>query len=129
MTHLVVRFSRQAGISKDEEGEIVFFQKGADTVMSSIVAANDWLDEETAKEVQEPEAVRAALRRQFALGDAAKGTLAPAVDLKGGRAERDDLRPRTGGRARRRRRTPQGCRRPRPHDDRRGHEARDSRHG
>lgn len=30
------------------ESEIWFYQKGADTVMTSIVAANDWLDEETA---------------------------------------------------------------------------------
>lgn len=28
------------------EGDIWFFQKGADTVMTSIVASNDWLDEE-----------------------------------------------------------------------------------
>lgn len=34
-------------------GEIWFFQKGADTVMSSIVAANDWLDEETANMARE----------------------------------------------------------------------------
>ncbi|TVY83685.1 putative phospholipid-transporting ATPase NEO1 [Lachnellula suecica] len=36
-----------------EAGEIWFFQKGADTVMSSIVAANDWLDEETANMARE----------------------------------------------------------------------------
>lgn len=29
-----------------DEGDIWFYQKGADTVMSSIVQANDWLDEE-----------------------------------------------------------------------------------
>lgn len=34
-------------------GAIWFFQKGADTVMSSIVAANDWLDEETANMARE----------------------------------------------------------------------------
>lgn len=33
--------------------ELWFFQKGADTVMSSIVAANDWLDEETANMARE----------------------------------------------------------------------------
>jgi phospholipid-translocating ATPase len=33
--------------------EIWFFQKGADTVMSSIVATNDWLDEETANMARE----------------------------------------------------------------------------
>ena len=44
---IVVRFVRDASTSHDVEGEIVFFQKGADTVMASIVASNDWLDEET----------------------------------------------------------------------------------
>lgn len=34
-------------------GDIWFYQKGADTVMSSIVAANDWLDEETANMARE----------------------------------------------------------------------------
>ncbi|KIW75756.1 hypothetical protein Z517_10499 [Fonsecaea pedrosoi CBS 271.37] len=33
--------------------ELWFFQKGADTVMSAIVAANDWLDEETANMARE----------------------------------------------------------------------------
>ncbi|KAI8622855.1 phospholipid-translocating P-type ATPase [Xylariaceae sp. FL1651] len=36
-----------------EAGEIWFYQKGADTVMGSIVAANDWLDEETANMARE----------------------------------------------------------------------------
>lgn len=44
---IIVRFIRDTSRSHDEDGEIVFFQKGADTVMTSIVAANDWLDEET----------------------------------------------------------------------------------
>jgi phospholipid-translocating ATPase len=34
-------------------GEIWFYQKGADTVMTSIVASNDWLDEETANMARE----------------------------------------------------------------------------
>ena len=34
-------------------GEIWFYQKGADTVMTSIVAANDWLNEETANMARE----------------------------------------------------------------------------
>jgi phospholipid-translocating ATPase len=34
-------------------GEIWFYQKGADTVMTKIVAANDWLDEETANMARE----------------------------------------------------------------------------
>ncbi|KIW71140.1 hypothetical protein, variant [Phialophora macrospora] len=33
--------------------ELWFFQKGADTVMTSIVCANDWLDEETANMARE----------------------------------------------------------------------------
>ncbi|KAF1937273.1 phospholipid-translocating P-type ATPase-like protein [Clathrospora elynae] len=37
----------------DDDGEIWFYQKGADTVMTSIVAANDWLDEETANMARE----------------------------------------------------------------------------
>lgn len=45
-------------ISSDVPGlstsdELWFFQKGADTVMASIVAANDWLDEETANMARE----------------------------------------------------------------------------
>ena len=39
--------------SIDQAGEIWFYQKGADTVMTSIVAANDWLDEETANMARE----------------------------------------------------------------------------
>ncbi|OAG11063.1 phospholipid-translocating P-type ATPase [Paraphaeosphaeria sporulosa] len=37
----------------NEDGETWFYQKGADTVMTSIVAANDWLDEETANMARE----------------------------------------------------------------------------
>ncbi|KAI1139069.1 phospholipid-translocating P-type ATPase [Hypoxylon sp. FL0543] len=36
-----------------DNGEIWFYQKGADTVMGSIVSANDWLDEETANMARE----------------------------------------------------------------------------
>lgn len=39
--------------STEEPGEIWFFQKGADSVMSTIVAANDWLEEETANMARE----------------------------------------------------------------------------
>lgn len=39
--------------ASDDAGEIWFYQKGADTVMSSIVAANDWLEEETANMARE----------------------------------------------------------------------------
>lgn len=51
---IIVRFQRSdTGSASDEEGEIVFFQKGADTVMSKIVASNDWLDEETGNMARE----------------------------------------------------------------------------
>ncbi|KAI9762833.1 MAG: putative aminophospholipid-translocase [Chaenotheca gracillima] len=39
--------------ASDPVDEIWFYQKGADTVMSTIVAANDWLDEETANMARE----------------------------------------------------------------------------
>ena len=39
--------TEEDGVSSDEDpGDIWFFQKGADTIMSAIVASNDWLDEE-----------------------------------------------------------------------------------
>lgn len=50
---IVVRFLRHADARNGGDGEIIFFQKGADTVMTSIVAANDWLDEETANMARE----------------------------------------------------------------------------
>ncbi|EMC96322.1 hypothetical protein BAUCODRAFT_33659 [Baudoinia panamericana UAMH 10762] len=49
---IIVRFFRDAD-GKSTDGETVFYQKGADTVMSSIVAANDWLDEETGNMARE----------------------------------------------------------------------------
>jgi phospholipid-translocating ATPase len=39
--------------SYGEETDCWFYQKGADTVMSSIVSSNDWLDEETANMARE----------------------------------------------------------------------------
>jgi phospholipid-translocating ATPase len=51
---IVVRFYQGSPSSpSDEGGEIWFYQKGADTVMTSIVASNDWLDEETANMARE----------------------------------------------------------------------------
>ncbi len=52
---LVAQFFNNDGQASpdNDTGEIWFFQKGADTVMSSIVAANDWLDEETANMARE----------------------------------------------------------------------------
>jgi phospholipid-translocating ATPase len=49
---IIVQFSNSS-TEKSSEGEIWFYQKGADTVMTSIVAANDWLDEETANMARE----------------------------------------------------------------------------
>ena len=52
---VVVQFFEKLhpGVPTLESGEIWFYQKGADTVMSTIVAANDWLDEETANMARE----------------------------------------------------------------------------
>lgn len=54
---VVVKFVQPRDINALDDTEqatsIWFFQKGADTVMSSIVAANDWLDEETANMARE----------------------------------------------------------------------------
>jgi len=51
---IIVQFQDGSGTTaKDGSGEIWFYQKGADTVMTSIVAANDWLDEETANMARE----------------------------------------------------------------------------
>ncbi|KAI1092358.1 phospholipid-translocating P-type ATPase [Rostrohypoxylon terebratum] len=52
---IIVRFQEQSKSSslRSDSGEIWFYQKGADTVMGSIVAANDWLDEETANMARE----------------------------------------------------------------------------
>jgi phospholipid-translocating ATPase len=52
---IIVQFyeNLQPGVPSLGSGEIWFYQKGADTVMGSIVAANDWLDEETANMARE----------------------------------------------------------------------------
>lgn len=52
---IIVQFyeSMQDGQQDPNSGEIWFYQKGADTVMSSIVVENDWLDEETANMARE----------------------------------------------------------------------------
>jgi len=52
---VVVQFYEhsQSRIPDLDNSEIWFYQKGADTVMGSIVAANDWLDEETANMARE----------------------------------------------------------------------------
>ncbi|CAI4213818.1 unnamed protein product [Parascedosporium putredinis] len=52
---IIVQFYEHASNKAPDlsTGEIWFYQKGADTVMGSIVAANDWLDEETANMARE----------------------------------------------------------------------------
>lgn len=50
---IIVQFAQDTNSPFDDPGEIWFYQKGADTVMTSIVAANDWLDEETANMARE----------------------------------------------------------------------------
>jgi len=53
---IIVQFmdgSEKPGVTNSDAGEIWFYQKGADTVMTSIVAANDWLDEETGNMARE----------------------------------------------------------------------------
>ncbi|EPS28583.1 hypothetical protein PDE_03529 [Penicillium oxalicum 114-2] len=53
---VIVQFDQNGHLFESDEEvepEIWFYQKGADTVMTSIVAANDWLDEETANMARE----------------------------------------------------------------------------
>ena len=50
---IIVQFYSKLHPTSGGDSEIWFYQKGADTVMSSIVAANDWLDEETANMARE----------------------------------------------------------------------------
>ncbi|KAK4138624.1 phospholipid-translocating P-type ATPase [Trichocladium antarcticum] len=52
---IIVQFYErlQPGVPAVGSGEMWFYQKGADTVMGAIVAANDWLDEETANMARE----------------------------------------------------------------------------
>ena len=52
---IIVHFHTDINVKNPDlsSGEIWFYQKGADTVMGSIVAANDWLDEETANMARE----------------------------------------------------------------------------
>ncbi|KAK0255797.1 putative aminophospholipid-translocase [Friedmanniomyces endolithicus] len=47
------RAAERHDAAAEDDGGIAFFQKGADTVMASIVAANDWLDEETGNMARE----------------------------------------------------------------------------
>lgn len=52
---IILRYARPGEKSDNDESSdpVWFFQKGADTVMSTIVAANDWLEEETSNMARE----------------------------------------------------------------------------
>ena len=50
---IILQFLQGTKPTAEDAGEIWFYQKGADTVMTSIVVANDWLDEATANMARE----------------------------------------------------------------------------
>ena len=66
---IIVQFEKgeEALETSKDDSEIWFYQKGADTVMSSIVAANDWLDEETANMAREGLRTLVVGRRRLSL--------------------------------------------------------------
>jgi len=68
---IIVQFYEklQAGVPSLGSGEIWFYQKGADTVMSPIVAANDWLDEETANMAREGLRTLVVGRKKLSAGE------------------------------------------------------------
>ena len=59
------------------------------TVAQALEILRRTLDEQTAREVEDPAAVRAAIRRHFAPDRDPKGKLASSIDLTGHRAEDD----------------------------------------
>jgi hypothetical protein len=63
---------------------------GNAVVAFALDALGKTLDEDAAKDVQDPQAVRAALRRHFASGTDNKATYVAAIDLRGGKALEDD---------------------------------------
>lgn len=66
---IVVQFltSLKQSSALDDSSEIWFYQKGADTVMAKIVAANDWVDEETANMAREGLRTLVVGRKQLSL--------------------------------------------------------------
>lgn len=50
---IVVRFASSMLDKGEETSDLWYYEKGADTVMASIVATNDWLDEETSNMARE----------------------------------------------------------------------------
>jgi hypothetical protein len=67
-----------------------FTLHGNAVVAYALDALRRTLDEEAARDIQDPAPVRAALRRHFATGPESKATLASATDLKGKVSEADD---------------------------------------
>ncbi|MEX2181634.1 MAG: hypothetical protein WD771_06295 [Gemmatimonadaceae bacterium] len=67
-----------------------FTVHGNAVVAFALDALRRTLDDEAANEVQDPAAVRAALRRHFATGAESKATFAAATDLKGNVSLDDD---------------------------------------
>jgi hypothetical protein len=67
-----------------------FTLHGNAVVAYALDALRKTLDEEAAREVQDAAAVRAALRRRFAIGSEGKTTFAAASDLEGGTTLDDD---------------------------------------
>lgn len=82
-------YSTAVGVS-GEPVAYPFTLHGNAVVAQALGVFRRTLDEETAKSVQDPEAVRAALVRQFSIDRGGKPVFAAAVDLKGASAERDD---------------------------------------
>ena len=67
-----------------------FALHGNAVVAQALEVLRRTLDEETAREVEDPEAVRAAIRRHFVVEREGKDTYAAAVDLAGGISTDDD---------------------------------------
>ena len=66
-----------------------FTLHGNATVAQALEVLRRTLDEQTAREVEDPAAVRAAIKRHFAPDRDPKGKLAASIDLAGKRAEED----------------------------------------
>ncbi len=82
-------YSTAVGVSGDPVAH-PYTLHGNAVVAQALAVFRRTLDEETAKSVQDPEAVRAALARQFGVEREGKTVFAAAIDLKGASAERDD---------------------------------------
>ncbi len=67
-----------------------FTLHGNAVVAAALDVLRRTLDEETARDVEDPAAVRAAMQRHFALDRGGKAHLAAAIDLAGGSDQTDD---------------------------------------